>query len=118
HSETATLYDGNGKPQPNANPRVVQLPAGPGGVAFDPTGIVSNSSSVDFVVSSGANSGVAKFIFAGEGGMLAAWNPGVDPNALTTYTDAGGAVYKGLAIANNGTANFLYATDFHNNKVD
>jgi len=118
HSETATLYDGNGKPQPNASPRVVQLPAGADGVAFDPTGIVSNSSSTDFVVSSGANSGVAKFIFAGEGGMLAAWNPGVDPNALTTYTDAGGAVYKGLAIANNGTANFLYATDFHNSKVD
>jgi len=34
------------------------------------------------------------------------------------YTDAGGAVYKGLAIANNGSGNFLYATDFHNNKVD
>ena len=118
HSETATLYDGNGKPQPNSNPRVVQLPPGPGGVAFDPTGIVSNVSSTDFVVTSGANSGVARFIFAGEGGMLAAWNPGVDPNALTTYTDAGGAVYKGLAVANNGSGNFLYATDFHNNKVD
>ncbi len=34
------------------------------------------------------------------------------------YTDAGGAVYKGLAVGNNGTANFLYAADFHNNKID
>jgi len=37
---------------------------------------------------------------------------------VTAYTDAGGAVYKGLALADNGTANFLYATDFHNNKID
>lgn len=118
HSETATLYDGNGKPQPNANPRVVQMPAGAGGVTFDPTGIVFNVSSTDFVVTSGTSSGVSKFIFAGEGGMIAAWNPAVDANALLTYTDAGGAVYKGLAVANNGTGNFLYATDFHNSKVD
>jgi uncharacterized protein (TIGR03118 family) len=34
------------------------------------------------------------------------------------YTDAAGAVYKGLAIAANNGALFLYATDFHNNKID
>jgi hypothetical protein len=34
------------------------------------------------------------------------------------YTDADGAVYKGLALANNGNANFLYATDFSNGKID
>jgi uncharacterized protein (TIGR03118 family) len=28
------------------------------------------------------------------------------------------AVYKGLALANNGSADFLYAADFHNNKID
>ena len=27
-------------------------------------------------------------------------------------------MYKGLALANNGSGNFLYATDFHNNKID
>jgi hypothetical protein len=43
----------------------------------------------------------------------------VDPtNAVTAYVDTGGAVYKGLAIAANAGSNFLYATDFHNNKVD
>jgi uncharacterized protein (TIGR03118 family) len=118
HTATATLYDGNGKPQPNSSPRIVQLPPGAGGVAFGPTGIVFNVSSTDFVVTSGTNSAVAKFIFAGEGGMIAAWSPTVDANAVITYTDAGGAVYKGLAVANNGTADFLYATDFHNGKVD
>jgi hypothetical protein len=34
------------------------------------------------------------------------------------FTAPDGAVYKGLAIANNGTGNFLYAADFHNSKVD
>jgi uncharacterized protein (TIGR03118 family) len=29
-----------------------------------------------------------------------------------------GAVYKGIAIAANGRDRFLYATDFHNNKID
>jgi uncharacterized protein (TIGR03118 family) len=31
---------------------------------------------------------------------------------------ASGAVYKGLALAANGTAQFLYATDFHHNRID
>lgn len=117
-TNVARIYDGNGKAQPASNPRVVHLPDGPGAVKFDPTGIVSNSSSVDFVVSSGTNSNVARFIFAGEGGMIAGWSSTVSADAVITYTDAGGAVYKGLALANNGTANFLYATDFHNNKID
>jgi uncharacterized protein (TIGR03118 family) len=97
---------------------VLHLPAGAGSVAFDPTGIVANVSSVDFSVISGTRSGVARLIFAGEAGMIAGWSPTVDPNPLIVYTDAGGAVYKGLALANNGQANFLYATDFHNNKID
>jgi uncharacterized protein (TIGR03118 family) len=29
-----------------------------------------------------------------------------------------GAIYKGLAIGGNGSAHFLYATDFHNSKID
>jgi uncharacterized protein (TIGR03118 family) len=118
HSETSTLYDGNGKAQPAAGPLVVSFAASGSGTTFDPTGVVYNASA-DFMVSSGATSGAARFIFVGEGGMIAGWAPGVDvTHAITTYTDAGGAVYKGLAIANNGTGNFLYATDFHNGKVD
>ena len=118
HSGTATFYDGNGKAQPNANPLVLHLPAGAGSIAFDPTGIVANISSVDFTVTSGTRSGVARLLFAGEAGMIAGWSPTVDPAPLIVYTDAGGAVYKGLALASNGRGNFLYATDFHNNKID
>ena len=115
---TSTLYDGAGVPQPAGTPLVVHLPPASGGAAFAPTGIVGNTTT-DFVVTAGANSGTARFIFSGEGGMIAGWSPGVDPtNAVVMYTDTGGALYKGLAVANNGSGNFLYATDFHNNKVD
>jgi uncharacterized protein (TIGR03118 family) len=114
---TATQYDGNGKAQPTVTPLVVNFAAGAGGAAFNPTGIVFNASG-DFVVTATA-SGASHFIFAGEGGMIAGWSPGVDrTHAITAFTATDGAVYKGLAIANNGAGNFLYATDFHGNKVD
>jgi uncharacterized protein (TIGR03118 family) len=118
HTETSTLYDGTGAPQPAGSPLIVNLPAGTGGAPFDPTGIVFNATA-DFVVSSGSKSAAALFIYAGEGGMLAGWSHNVDAsNAVVMYTDGAGAVYKGLALANIGAGNFLYATDFHNNKVD
>ncbi|MEO7206914.1 MAG: TIGR03118 family protein [Steroidobacteraceae bacterium] len=118
-SQTSTLYDGNGVPQPVATPLIVNLAASAGGAAFDPTGIVANSSSTDFMVSAAGKSGSSAFIFDGAGGMIAGWSPGVDvTHAITMYADAGGALYKGLAIAANNGALFLYATDFHNNKID
>ena len=114
---TATQYDGNGKAQPAATPLVVSFAPSAIGAAFNPTGIVFNASS-DFAVSVTA-SGASHFIFAGEGGMIAGWSPSVDrSHAITAFTATDGAVYKGLAIANNGAGNFLYATDFHGNKVD
>jgi uncharacterized protein (TIGR03118 family) len=62
----------------------------------------------------------ARFVFDGEGGTLLGWAPSVDAtHAIIAYDDGtGGAVYKGLAVAADSGANFLYATDFHNNKVD
>ena len=122
HSGTSTLYDGNGKPQPGGGPLIVNTVPN-GATSFDPTGIVFSGSSTDFMVTVGANSGPARFIFSGEGGMIAGWSPAADlHNTVIMYPaaggDSGGAIYKGLAIANNGTATFLYATDFHNNKVD
>ena len=51
--------------------------------------------------------------------MIAGWSPSVDAtHAITMYAATDGAVYKGLALANNGSGNFLYATDFANDKVD
>ena len=113
HTDTSTLYDGNGKAQPAATPLIVHLPDG-----FDPTGIVFNGGT-SFAVAAAGKTGPARFIFDGEGGMVGGWSPAVDTgHVVKMYTDAGGAIYKGLAIANNGTGDFLYATDFHNNKID
>ena len=114
----STLYDGLGAPQS----LVVAIPAAPGSTEHGkPTGIVF-SGSADFVVSSGASSGPSRFIFATEDGLLAGWAPNVDfTHALQAYPKPGGtstAVYKGLALAANGTGNHLYATDFVRGTVD
>lgn len=113
-TNVATLYDGNGLPQS----LVVTIPDGKNGSA-SPTGIVFNSTQ-SFTVTENGKSGVAAFIFAGEGGTITAWAPTVGPtNAFVMYDDGtGGAVYKGLALATVNGNNFLYATDFHNNKID
>ncbi|MGF6765566.1 uncharacterized protein (TIGR03118 family) [Paraburkholderia sp. GAS33] len=113
-TNVATLYDGNGVPQS----LVVTIPDGKNGSA-SPTGIVFNGTQ-SFTVLENGKSGAAAFIFAGEGGTITAWAPSVGPtNAFVMYDDGtGGAVYKGLALAAMNGNNFLYATDFHNNKID
>lgn len=113
-TNVATLYDGNGVPQP----LVVTIPNGKNGSA-SPTGIVFNDTQ-SFTVTENGKSGIAAFIFAGEGGTLTAWAPVVGPtSAFVMYDDGtGGAVYKGLALATTNGNSFLYATDFHNNKID
>ena len=118
-TSTATVYDGNGVAQPHAAPLLVSFPTDAAGAAFGPTGIVHNPSTTNFVITAGTKSATAAFIFAGEGGRIGGWSSAVDAaNVVVTYTDAGGAVYKGLAVAQRAGANFLYATDFHNAKVD
>jgi uncharacterized protein (TIGR03118 family) len=84
-----------------------------------PTGIVFNSSN-DFAVGNGTISGPSRFIFATEDGGIAGWAPNVDgTHALPApVTNDDGAIYKGLALAANGKGNFLYATDFHNARID
>ena len=114
-TQTSTLYDGDGK----MNALVVKLPSSQTTGNFNPTGITFNGNSNEFVVSAGGKSGTASFIYSGEAGMIAGWSGSVDSNnAILAYTDMGGAAYTGLALANNGTADFLYATDFRNNKID
>lgn len=114
HDHTSTLYDGTGLVQT----LVVNIPAGANGPG-DVTGIVASSSSTDFQVTNGTTTASARFLFVTESGSLYGWAPTVDAtNAKVAYNDAGGAIYKGLALASNGTANFLYAADFHNRKID
>jgi uncharacterized protein (TIGR03118 family) len=117
----STLYDGNGAIA--GGPLVVALPAAGDGTAFEPTGIVAFTPSTqfpnDFTVTAGGQSGPAFFIYAGLGGQIAGWNPTANPKAAISAVPAqAGTCYRGLAIANNGTANFLYANDFIGAKID
>ena len=118
HSGVSTLYDGAGNPQT----LVVTIPNGKAGGQGSPTGIVFNATK-DFVVSkdtdSGPVSGPAVFLFATEGGIIAGWNPTVDGNnAMVAVDNGGSAIYKGLALGADGTQSLLFATDFHNARVD
>jgi uncharacterized protein (TIGR03118 family) len=110
-SDSSTLYDGTGAPRP----RVVTVIGGP-------TGLVANSTT-DFSVSGGGVSGVSVFIFATEAGTILGWNPTV-PAMGSNLTEVGadrssvGAIYKGLATGSVNGANYVYATDFHNGRID
>jgi uncharacterized protein (TIGR03118 family) len=123
HTATSTLYDGNGALEPANQPLVVALPAAADGTAFEPTGIVAFTAGMqypdDFKVTAGGKTGQSAFIFSGLGGQIAGWSPTVSfTQAVSAYTATDKACYRGLAIANNGTANFLYANDFVGAKVD
>jgi uncharacterized protein (TIGR03118 family) len=114
---SSSLYGGNGTVQ--GAPRVVTFGTA-GNVPFNPTGIVFNGSATDFMVTptGGSTPMPASFIYDGEAGMIAGWPSTSSVVAVVKYVAADNAVYKGLAIANNGSGNFLYAADFHNNKID
>jgi uncharacterized protein (TIGR03118 family) len=92
---------------------------GAGGAQGNPTGLVFNGGT-GFVVNNGVGSPApARFIFASEDGTLSAFKGApivtVVPNA---QAPTHGAIYKGLAIDSATAGHFLYATDFHNGKVD
>jgi uncharacterized protein (TIGR03118 family) len=87
----------------------------PGG---HPTGVVFNDTA-DFTVSNGIVSGHAFFIFASTAGGVSGWSPTVSmTTAQVAFQASDGAIYTGMALANDGTGNFLYLADFHNAKID
>jgi uncharacterized protein (TIGR03118 family) len=118
-TSVATLYGVSpGGATATQVPLVVTLPpmdSSPTGQVFNPTG--------DFVVKSKAGMGPALFIFSSEGGQIIAWNPAADPivngkSTAQTEFSSKTAVYKGLAIASTRFGTFLYASNFHDNRVD
>jgi uncharacterized protein (TIGR03118 family) len=128
----ATLYDGQGNPQPGpgAKQLVVSIPAppsaGPGTVGA-PDGTVFNPTPTGFVVSQAGVSAPSRFLFATEDGTIVGWNPAVDlthaviAGDRSTATDAAGdvgAVYKGLALVTTSAGKFLYATNFRFGTVE
>ena len=69
------------------------------------------------VVNSTADFNGAKIIFSTEDGILAAWSSGASATQVAASASSNG-VYKGLAMASSGGANYLYATDFRESKID
>ena len=98
----STLYNGNTGLKAGL---VVSVPG-------HPTGVVFNSGS-GFAVP-GHNK--SSFIFATEDGTIVGWSGGT---AVSEFPNVpAGGVYKGLAFAHTATADFIYATNFHEGTVD
>jgi uncharacterized protein (TIGR03118 family) len=114
-ADRSTLYTGgvNGS-LPVKSSLVVNIAGGA------PTGTVGNTtgSTTDFLVHTKMGSARANFIFASENGFITAWSKTVSGTTAQIVGGARHAVYKGLALASVGTANYLYATDFHHARVD
>jgi uncharacterized protein (TIGR03118 family) len=102
-TNTSTLYSGTGVKAA----LTVSVPGGP-------TGTVFNGNAADFVVSENGKSGAARFLFATEAGAILGWTPAVNGTTAIPGVTTAGAIYKGLAVANDR----LYTTDFHNGRVD
>lgn len=79
-----------------------------------PTGQVFNGTT-GFVIPGTGKPG--RFIFAGEDGTLNAWNGGSAAVEVANRSKEG-AVYKGIAMGNDGTGDFLYVANFRGGKVD
>lgn len=110
----STLYNTAGRPYPPGSPLVVTVPPPMNGMPPSaPTGIAANTTT-SFQLPAG---GPALFIFATEDGTISAWNLASGTNAILKVTTPL-AVYKGIAIAHNGTGDFIYATNFHAGTVD
>jgi uncharacterized protein (TIGR03118 family) len=101
----STVYNSQGM----ILPVVVTIPTAAGEAApSSPTGIAFNPGTA-FMSD--------RFIFVSEGGLIAGWQTGA--TATTRVDNATSmASYKGLTIATRNNVPRLYATDFHNGKVD
>jgi uncharacterized protein (TIGR03118 family) len=112
-TDVSTLYQGDVGMTPVAKvPLTVKIPGGA------PTGTVFNGSK-SFVIKSGNKKGPANFLFSSEAGKITAWSQVVPPlNTAQKVASVHDAIFKGLAIADTSKGPRLYATDFHNDKVD
>ena len=84
------------------------------GVAGNPTGIVFNAAGAGFPVAGAAS----LFIFDNESGQVLAWRGGLAVAQVVHDSSPDDAVYKGLAFATTPNGPRVYATDFHNGRVD
>lgn len=118
----STLYNGAGVKNslvvtiPSVNPK--KNPKG------SPTGTIANSSTTDFVISSGQ---AADFVFSTLDGGIVAWNPllGITPgqappstNAILVAKTTDGSSYTGLTSGFIHNKRYLYAANFAKGRID
>jgi uncharacterized protein (TIGR03118 family) len=103
----STLYDGTGTPKS----LVVMVPQWDGTPGGNPTGNVANGTS-DFAIGGNAT----HFLFATEDGTVQGWGSGT--TTVIAVNNFPNAVYKGLALASAGGANYLYVANFRGGTVD
>ncbi len=104
----ATLYNETGSPISSLVVSIPTTSSGPQG----PTGQVINSNKSDFLLAGGSG---ASFLFANLNGQISGWNAGTAAQTVISGTNA---VYTGLAIAQVGSDNVLFAADAKGNKID
>jgi uncharacterized protein (TIGR03118 family) len=85
----------------------------------NPTGVVFNPNSGQFVIPAGNGGAVAaaRFIFVGVDGVISAWNPTWGHNSYRVGVNAGSA-YTGLTLASSAGSNYLYAANFAMGRID
>jgi uncharacterized protein (TIGR03118 family) len=105
-SGKSTFYDNKG-----AKVGEITIPSASGKGTGSPTGQIANNTT-DFLIGGSP----AAFIFATLDGTISGWNGG--SSAVIAVTAPSGTSYTGLAAGTSKGANFLFAADNANNKVD
>jgi uncharacterized protein (TIGR03118 family) len=84
-------------------PKDVAPPSSPTGQVFNPGDLFMGD----------------RFISVTEQGLVTGWQPSLEVTAATRADNSGiHSIYKGVTIAQSGQHSRLYATDFHNARVD
>ena len=109
-SGLSTVYNSTGAIQSLVV--TIPPPAGQPGPAA-PSGTIANSVP-GFL---GTGTATAHFLFSTEDGTISAWSSGASAVLKVDYSGSN-AIFKGLAAGARGGTNYLYATDFHNGRID
>jgi uncharacterized protein (TIGR03118 family) len=107
----STLYNGAGVPQSLQ----VIVPSASGKGPGSPTGIVYDVSATDFKI----DNWPSVFLYSTLDGTIQGWSTFDTSTSLIGVNNASKkASYTGLAITSKSSGNFLYAANFHSNKIE
>ncbi len=117
---TLTAYSSAGIPQPSAaNQLVATVPPTVAGATGTPTGLVAHTGK-GFNVTVNGKTGPSDFLMATEDGAILGYSLVASSTtaAIAVNHSSTGDVFKGLTIIGAGRSARIYATDFHNGRVE